>query len=287
MVTQDSVAERKYLNLFPSFFFNHTFNDKNEISLSYSRRIDRPDYSSLNPFVYYLDQYTYSEGNPFLRPQYTNNFEFDYTYNKSINVSLNYSHTTDLIQEIIKTDVAQKASYQTTLNIASSNNYSININAPFTIAKWWTGNIDAVGFYNKFKSDTLFGGNLNKGQAAYILKATQTFLFAGFKAELFGMYQSALTDGIYDIHSRWYADAGVSRSFDNKKLNVKLSLSDIFNSRRNNLDIFYQSDNITIRQKSESRIARLTVSYNFGNSSIKKREHKTALEEEKQRAGGN
>jgi len=287
LVTQDSVAERKYLNLFPSFFFNHTFNDKNEVSLSYSRRIDRPDYSSLNPFVYYLDQYTYSEGNPFLRPQYTNNFEFDYTYNKSINVSLNYAHTTDVIQEIILTDVAQKASYQTTLNLASSDSYSISVNAPFTIAKWWTGNIDAVGFYNKFKSDTLFGGNLNKGQAAYILKATQTFLFAGFKGELFGMYQSALTDGIYAIHSRWYTDAGVSRSFDNKKLNVKLSLSDIFNTRRNDLDIFYQSDNITIRQKPESRIARLTVTYNFGNTSIKKREHKTALDEEKQRAGGN
>jgi len=287
LVTQDSVAERRYLNFFPSFFFNHTFNDKNEVSLSYSRRIDRPDYSSLNPFVYYLDQYTYSEGNPFLRPQYTNNFEFDYTYNKSINVSLNYAHTTDLIQEIILTDVAQKASYQTTLNLASSNNYSVSVNAPFTVAKWWTGNIDAVGFYNKFKSDTLFGGNLNKGQAAYILKATQTFLFSGFKAELFGMYQSALTDGIYDIHSRWYVDAGVSHSFDNKKLNIKFSLSDIFNSRRNDLDIFYQSDNIIIRQKGETRIARLTVSYNFGSTSFKKRQHSTALDEEKQRAGGN
>ena len=60
LVTNDSVVNRKYLNLFPSFFLNHTFNDKNELDFSYSRRIDRPDYSDLNPFVYYLDQYTYS-----------------------------------------------------------------------------------------------------------------------------------------------------------------------------------------------------------------------------------
>jgi iron complex outermembrane receptor protein len=287
LVTQDSVDERKYLNLFPSVFFHHTFNDKNEIGLSYSRRIDRPDYENLNPFVYYLDQYTYSEGNPFLRPQYTNNFEFDYTYNKTINVSLNYSHTTDVIQEIILTNVEQKASYETHLNINSEDGYNISVNAPFTIAKWWTGNVDATGFYLKFKSDTLAGGNLNAGKAAYVLKLTQTFLFAGFKAEVFGNYQSALTYGIYDIKPRYNVDAGVSRSFDNKKLNVKFSVSDIFNTRRNDLDINYGSDDISIRQKGETRIAKLTLTYNFGNSTIKKREHKTAVEDESQRAGGN
>jgi iron complex outermembrane receptor protein len=82
-------------------------------------------------------------------------------------------------------------------------------------------------------------------------------------------------------------DAGVSRSFDNKKLNVKFSVSDIFNTRRNDLDINYGSDDISIRQKGESRIAKLTLTYNFGNSTIKKREHKTAVEDESQRAGGN
>lgn len=287
LVTQDSVAERKYLNLFPSLFFNHTFNDKNEMSFSYSRRIDRPDYSDLNPFVYYLDQYTYSEGNPFLRPQYTNNFELDYTYNKSINLSLNYSHTTDVIQEIILTNTAQKASYETHLNLQSQNSYSASVNAPFTVTKWWTGNLDLNGFYLQFKSDTLFGGNLDKGQAAFNTKLSQTFLFSGFKAELFGNYQSGLTDGIYKIYARYNVDAGISHSFDNKKLNIKFSVSDIFNTRRNDLDVIYQSDNITIRQKGETRIARLSLTYNFGNSNIKKREHTSALQEESQRAGGN
>ena len=287
LVTQDSVAERKYLNLFPSAFFSHTFNDKNDISFSYSRRIDRPDYSDLNPFVYYLDQYTYSEGNPFLRPQYTNSFEFDYTYNKSINLSLNYAHTTDEIQEIILTDTKDEASYETHLNLQSEDAYSVSVNAPFTFTKWWSGNLDANSFYLKFKSDTLFGGTLSKGQLAYNLKLTQTFTFAGFKTEVFGNYQSALTDGIYQIKPRYSVDAGISRSIDNKKLNIKFSVDDIFNTRRNDLDVFYQSDNITIRQKSETRIARLSLTYNFGNTSIKKREHKSAVQDESQRAGGN
>jgi len=287
LVTQDSVAKRNYLDLFPSLFIHHTFNDKNELNFSYSRRIDRPDYSDLNPFVYYLDQYTYSEGNPFLRPQYTNNFELDYTYNKTVNLSLNYSHTTDVIQQIILTNVVQKASYETHLNLQSQDSYSASLNTPFTVTKWWTGNFDVNAFYLKFKSDTLLGGNLSDGKVAFNSKLSQTFTFAGFKAELFGNYQSALTDGIYQIHARYDVDAGISRNFDDKKLNIKFSVSDIFKSERNNLDINYQDDILTIRQTREGRIARLSLTYNFGNSSIKKREHKTALDEESQRAGGN
>jgi iron complex outermembrane receptor protein len=286
LVTQDSVDQRKYFDLFPSAFLHHTFNDKNEVNLSYSRRIDRPDYSDLNPFLYYLDQYTYSQGNPFLKPQYTNNFELNYTYNKSYNLSLSYSHTYDAIQQIILTKDATKASYQTNLNISSQNSYNASISIPVTVTKWWSIQFDATAFYLKFKSDTLSGGMLDRGKLAYVAKANQTFTFAGFKAELFANYQSPLTYGLYDIYARYNVDAGISHSFDNKKLNIKFSVSDIFNTQRNNLDINYQSDDLQIRQKQESRIARLSLTYNFGNSSIKKREHQNAMGEEGSRAGG-
>ena len=286
LTTTNIINERKYFNLFPSAFLHHTFNDKNEVNLSYSRRIDRPDYSDLNPFVYYFDQYTYSDGNPFLKPQYTNNFELDYTYNKSYNLSLSYSHTTDLMQQIILTNDTTKASYQTNLNLSSEDSYNASISIPVTVTKWWSIQFDATAFYLKFKSDTLSGGMLDRGKLAYVAKANQTFTFAGFKAELFANYQSPLTYGLYNIYARYNVDAGISHSFDNKKLNIKFSVSDVFNTERNNLDINYQSDDLQIRQKQESRIARLSLTYNFGNSSIKKREHKTAIDDESQRAGG-
>jgi len=287
LVTEDSVAQRKYLNFFPSVFLNHTFSDKNDLSFSYSRRIDRPSYEDLNPFIYYLDQYTYQKGNPFLLPQYTNNFELDYTYNKSLNVSLTYAHTTDAITEIILTDVAKKATYQTDVNLQTQDSYNIDINSPYTISKWWTGNAELDVFELKFKSDSLFGGNLNDGQVAYNIKATQTFTFAGFKAELFSRYQSAMIYGIYHLRPRYSTDIGISRSFDDKKFNVKFAVSDIFNTYTNNLSANYQSDDFTIVQKSQTRIARLTLTYNFGNSKIKMREHQSGAEDESQRVKGN
>lgn len=286
LVTQDSVAQRKYVDLFPSFFLNHTFSDKNEVGFSYSRRIDRPSYQDLNPFIYYLDQYTYQKGNPFLRPQYTNNFELDYTYNKTLNVSLNYAHTSDAITEIILTNVARKATYQTNLNLQSQDSYSIDINSPYTITKWWSGNAELNMFDLQFKSDSLFGGNLNDGKLAYQVKTTQTFTFAGMKVELFSRYNSPMIYGIYHLHSRWSNDVGVSRSFYQKKLNIKFAVTDVFNTWSNNLDANYQADNFSIKQKGQTRGARLTLTYNFGNSKIKASQHRSGAEDESQRVKG-
>lgn len=283
LVTYNQVVKRNYLNLFPSLFINHTLSDKNEIGFSYSRRIDRPNYDNLNPFRFYLDQYTYEQGNPFLRPQYTNSFELSYTYNKTINLTLGYSHTTDVNTQVVLTDTITKATYQTNLNLNSQDSYNANINSPFTITKWWTGNINATAFYQKFKSDSLLGGQLNAGKFAYQARLTQNFLFAGLKAEVSGNYQSSLRYGLFDIKPQYSVDAGVSRSFAQKKLNIKFSVSDIFDTRRNNVSSHYQNVNLDVRQKNETRLARLTLTYNFGNSKIKIRQHQSGADDEKGR----
>src|SRR6185437_7604986 len=264
-VTQ--TIQRHYLNLFPSVFINHTINNKNEIGLSYSRRIDRPQYDNLNPFVYHLDPYTYQKGNPYLKPQYTSNFEFNYTYNKSLNVSLGYSRTTDVITEVPGTDPATKVAFVTTQNLQIQNAYTINVYEPYTFTKWWNGNINATGFYLGFKSNGLEGGNLNKGQSAFQIRTTQTFLpIKGYKLEVTSNYQSALTYGLFYVKPQYSTDAGISHSFANKKANLKFSVSDIFNTRTNNVSSHYQSTNLDVYQKRESRIARLTFTYNFGNN---------------------
>jgi iron complex outermembrane receptor protein len=277
-------VDRKYLDFFPSVFINRTLDAKNEIGLSYSRRIDRPNYDNLNPFIYYLDPYTYSQGNSFLKPQYTNNFEFNYTYNKTINVSLNYSRTTDAITELIVTQ--GNKSFENHANLQTQDSYGFNVYSPYTITKWWSGNVNLNSFYLKFKSDGLIGGSLDDGQAAFTFRTTQNLLLGKFKAEITGNYQSALTYGIFKIKERYNVDAGVSRSFANKKFNVKLSLDDIFNTRRNDLDSKALTNNFEIRQKSDTRVLRLNLTYNFGNSKIKSRQHRSGSEAEKGRVSG-
>jgi iron complex outermembrane recepter protein len=278
---------RHYFDLFPSLFINHTFNDKNEINFTYGRRIDRPQYDNLNPFVYHLDPYTYQKGNPYLTPQYTSNFEFSYTYNKSLNISLGYSRTTDVITEIPGTDPATKVSFVTQENLQVQNSYNVNIYSPYTITKWWEGNVNATGFYLGFKSAGLEGSNLNAGQAAFQIRTTQTFTpIKGWKAELTGNYQSALTYGLFYVKPQYSFDGGISHSFAQKKANIKFSMSDIFNTRRNDVTSNYSNNNLDIRQKRETQIARLTFTYNFGSNKIKARHHESGADDLKQRVKG-
>ncbi|HVS92715.1 MAG TPA: outer membrane beta-barrel family protein [Mucilaginibacter sp.] len=282
-----SSIPRHYLDLFPSLFLDQTINDKNEINFSYSRRIDRPQYDNLNPFVFHLDPYTYQKGNPYLQPQYTNNFELNYTYNKNITLTLGYSHTANVITEVPGTDPATKVAFITQANLQEQNAWNVNLYAPYSITKWWEGNINATGFYLGFKSNNLEGGNLDRGQWAYNLRTTQTFTpVSGYKFELTGHYQSDLTYGLYDVKPRYSIDAGLSHSFDHKKLNVKLAVNDIFNTLRNDVNSNYQSTVLFITQKRESRITRLTLTYNFGNNKIHIREHQSGDDDLKQRVKG-
>jgi len=282
-----SIIPRNYFDLFPSVFVSHSINSKNDINFSYSRRIDRPQYDNLNPFVFHIDPYTYQKGNPYLKPQYTNNFEVNYTYDKNLTVTLGYSKTTDVITEIPGTDPATKVSYITQDNLQTQNAYNLNIFSPYTITKWWEGNVNATAFYLGFKSNGLQGGDLDRGQFAYNIRATETFKpFAGYKAELTAHYQSDLTYGLYDVKARYSVDAGISHSFADKRANIKLSVSDIFNTQTNDVNADYQDTHLYITQKRETRITRLTFTWNFGNTKIKARQHQTGADDEKGRVKG-
>ena len=86
-VTLNDVRDRNYLNLFPSVFLSRQLDSSNVLNFSYSRRIDRPNYQSLNPFEFYLDPYTFSRGNPNLRPQYTHAVQLTHVYKNFLNTS--------------------------------------------------------------------------------------------------------------------------------------------------------------------------------------------------------
>jgi len=275
------VNERHYLSWFPSVFVNQEFSDKHSLGLNYSRRIDRPSYDDLNSFQQILNAYTYQQGNPNLKPQYTNSYELSYTYNKKYNATLGYSLTTDVMVEL-----PEQIGVNTLItrdNLAQQTNYSLNINAPFTIAKWWSMNNNVTAFYLGFKTNTT-KLNLDNGQFAGNGNSINTFILSKtVKMEGTFNYQSPLTYGLFHIRSQYGFDAGISKSFAEKKANLKFSVSDVFNTRKQNLTVRQGNLNFDVFQKNETRVARLTFTYNFGNSKIQARRHKSGADDEKSR----
>jgi len=285
LVTTADVVERSYFNLFPSAFINHTFTDDHSMGLSYSRRINRPSYSSLNPFEYYLDKYTFNKGNPFLNPEYSNSYELSYTYKKTYIITIGYSLTTDVITEVLLPDTIKKALYQTNKNLAKQINYSAGLNAPLSVTKWWKSNNNITLFYLGFRSPDLEGTVLNSGKTSFQLFSGQQFkLTSSLSAELNGDYQSSLIYGTFKIEPQYGIDLGISKSMVNKKLNIKLALNDVFNTRKQRLSSVYEGLNYDLVQKHETQIGRITLSYRFGNSNIKaERQRNTGLDSETKR----
>lgn len=285
-VTVDSVVKRDYISLFPSVFVSQDIDENNTIRYSYSRRIDRPNYQQLNPFVFYEDPYTLDEGNPFLKPQFSDNFELSYTYKGLATLSLRYSNTKDYIVQITEQDNATKVITAIVGNLGNYKNYAANLSFPITISDWWMMQNQFNLYYNKYEDGDLLGGQFNSGKLAYNLNLYQSFKISStWGAELSFAYVAPYVYGMErTTRSRYGINAGVQKSFANNRARIKLNVSDIFLNQQYTGILKYQNIDMSILNKWTSRRAALTFTYNFGKQTIKaSRDRSTGAEDLKNR----
>jgi len=283
--TVQQKVTRNYFNLFPSISAGQKLSEQHDIGFSYSRRIDRPDYQSLNPFLYFSDLYTYNQGNPLLSPQYTNSFELTYGYKKILNATLGYSHTSDVITTTLITDTVAKTLIIKDQNLASQHTFNLNVSMPVTITKWWNTTNNGTLYYTSFNSPDLLGSPFHSGKTTYLLSSIHTFtLTPAIQAELSANYQSAQVYGTYAVKPIYSIDLGLSKSFANQRANLKIAAGDFFNLAKARVTSAIPSQDYQLYQKQESRIFRLTFSYNFGSSLVKAvRAHTTGADAEQKR----
>ncbi|CAH0994519.1 hypothetical protein EMA8858_00629 [Emticicia aquatica] len=302
-VTLDEKRERNYVKLFPSVFLNQTINKNNQLSYSYSRRIERPDYESLNPFIYFLDPYTYQLGNGYLKPQFTNSFEITHSFKQAFVTSIGYSITNDYMIEVIKNAIndpevlekikkynniqgiePEKITFATRENIAKYENININFSVPIPITKWWTAQNNISVYYNKY-SGKLLNQDLNVGQWAYNAYTSHSLkLPKDLSAEVSMWYNSPNVYGMMRGNAQYAVNAGLQKSFWNKKGNLKLNINDIFLTSFWGGKTDFAGVKLDIRNRWDSRNARLTFTYKFGNQNVKAaRRRSTATEAEQSR----
>ncbi len=274
-ITSNTKTIREYFQLFPNLSIDYGKSDNHKFQLSYSRRINRPDYFQLNPFKYYLDQYTSSEGNPFLNPETSHNGSFTYIYKQFLYNTLSVQRKLNVIQELTVQDDATKETKQITRNIKASNNYSYDVFAYLPIKKWWTARVNFTAWYMDFEGN-INGNNYKKGQFGGVGNLFNEFnLPKDFVVELSAMYQTPLLWGIFQVGRQSSVDVGVKKTFLDRKLSLKIGLSDIFYMSNTNVKVNLDNQHFNIKQLQDTRRVRFTLTYNFGNTRFKMREIKS------------
>ena len=285
-ITLNQIVDRKYTDFFPSLNLSHTLGEKHNLSYSYSRRLNRPDYDDLNPFVEFLDLYTFEKGNPFLNPQYVDALGVNYGFGNAFFISANYSYTRDAITQVIEQISEENLSFQTIQNLDNQQSVSLTFSMPKVWTEWYTTRLSATSFYNEFKS-VIPSGILDNKNLAYQLYLSNNFTLPNdWALEVTGNYRSPMTYGIIEIVSQYSFDLGISKSILNGKGNLKIGLDDIFKTRRDGGGVFQDDINLTVNNTYDSRRAKVSFSYKFGNQKVKAaRKRSTATEDETNRIG--
>lgn len=264
-VTINKRVKRDYMDFFPSASLSYNKNENHVFSLSYSRKITRPNYRYLNPFEYFIDKRTSQRGNPYLNPEYTNGFGFNYTLYKMFNIALGHDRTKNAIIESVGQDNETKATWITRDNLGEQTTSYINLTVPFRLGKVWTMFNNITGIYMHFKGP-IAGDYVDLGSAFIQANSTNNFkLTKQLGMEVSARYHSKFIYNVYEIQEMVNVDLGLSYNFKDQRSSLKLACTDIFHSNHSNVFLNYGEFNSKIYQYNDSQTVRVTFNYKFGN----------------------
>ncbi|MEM8523399.1 MAG: TonB-dependent receptor [Bacteroidota bacterium] len=281
----DDQVNRNYLNWFPSGGLTFTPNYTSSWALTYSRRIQRPNYQSLNPFERQLDELSFAKGNPFLQPQYTNNVKLSHTYKYRLTTSLSYSYIRDFFAQITDTLGATR-NFLITRNIANQQVWNVGVSYPFDATKWWSVYVSVNAFHSAYEGQDEKFQAIDQNTLSFYAQNNFT-LPAGFKLEISGWFSSpSVWGGTYQTKSLGSLDIAIQKKFWDDKLSARLAFGDVLFTSPWRGDMQFGDLFINGTGGWESRQVRLNLSYAFGNNQVKNfRKRKTGLEDENRRVG--
>ncbi len=275
--------ERNYWQWFPSASALFHLNKHLGIQGAFSRRVNRPGFYQQNPFSQFIDSLTFQQGNPALLPEVTSNGQVALTFDNQPFVRVSYSRTDDVIIENAPRLEGTKT-FTVPQNLAQYDRWAFELNFPLKYKKILDG----------------FGGNQfihNQYNATYLNTPVQRSkwnwmayfqanvnLPRDIKVEFGGWYMTNFIEEFLDIRSMGGLNAGISKTFADKRGKLTLSVSDLLYSQQSNVAIDFANVLVAFRQLNDSRNARLTFSYTFGNTKLKTaRRRSTGAEAETQR----
>jgi outer membrane receptor protein involved in Fe transport len=266
--TTNTLFTNSYFNFFPSGFVKYALAKDQNLQLGYSRRVNRPGFESLNPFIDYSDSVNLRQGNPKVQPEYIHSVELNYqTQIKKLNLSatLYYRYTDNMIARLRTVNPVTGLSIMSFYNFNSAQNTGVEVIIRYNFVK--LGNLMLSG---NWYQNVVNGGNVQSDlqseittwntRLTYNLPLPKAFYF-----QANGMYMAPMRFAQSTISGMNGLDIGVRKDFYDGKLQCGLNLSDVFNIRQFN--IRQDGTNFTYdgMRKRESRVLTFSVTYRIGS----------------------
>ena len=283
-VKDDSAFSKKYSGLFPSGYISYQADSSNAITLTAGRRIDRPAYQKLNPFVFIINKYTYQTGNPFFLPQYSWNMELSHQYKNILTTAVSYSIIKNYFTQLFLTDSDGILIYSEG-NIDQAINLGVSVTVQAAPAKWWSLTGQAV-FNHKELTGYVWDEYKSSINQLNLNINNQFRLGDTYAAELSGFYTSRARNDLQEVlYPTGQVSAGVSRPVLKKKGTLKLSIRDIFYTQAmEGLTDFENAEEYFILMR-DSRVVNIAFTYRFGKPVKAVRRNGGSAADEIQRVG--
>ncbi len=274
LIETNELNKRSYLNLFPSAHLNFDLSKGNQLQLSYSRRIHRPNLHMLNPFRSYADPLNLWSGNPNLNPEFSHSLEMGYLKFGnwgSINTSIYYRHSTDVIQ-FFRNILPNGVSESGPVNMSSSDNYGAELIANLNPTTWWR----VMGSFNYFRR-MVDAGNLGSQYASddysWNSRLSNTFYFWNkTMLQIMANYRAPANSVQGMRNAMYFVDIALKKDILNKNGSISFRLADVLNSRKYDIDIQDAAYFIHTTYQRAGRRTYISFSYKFNNYKQDKRQ---------------
>ena len=264
----DSTFNLNYTQLFPTAYLQYTANEKNSFTVNYGRRIRRPDYENLNPFVEFLDRYTFEQGNPKLRPQFSHNIELSHTFKGFLTTTLNYTKTNNIIQQVLEQNEASNETFVKQANIANQRQFGIAVSAFKQFKSGLSGNVYANVFNNEFNG-IVNNTNVTIGATTAMFNGSVAYKFKkGLTTEISGFYRTSGVDGVFRIGGFGMMNLGASMPILKTKGTIRLNVRDVLWSQRIKGESKFGNIDAQFQNYRDSRVATLTFTYRLAKGKL-------------------
>lgn len=280
---KDSSFSRQYDGLFPSAMLTIQADSGNSFSFSAGRRIDRPAFSKLNPFVFVINKYTYQQGNPFFKPQFTWNFEFTHNFRDILLTSLSYGYTRDYFSQIFYATGNDIIIYSEG-NLGKMVNYGISVSTQLQPARIWS--LNASLSFNHKKIEGYVWSPLTASLTTMNINMNHQFrLKKGWALEVSGFYNTSeqelqeITDPFGQL------TIGFSKQLLNNKAVIKCNVRDIFYTQWMKGFTTFQHATEYFKLTRDTRVANIAFTWRFGKT-FKDKQRRNVLEESQRMGNG-